>query len=218
MHIYTPPAPSDDLIVHKDPAFLIVNKPSGLLSVPGRADTHKDCLESRVQAQCPQARIVHRLDMDTSGLVIFALDAETQKYLGQQFEARRVGKTYIARVWGAVEGENGEVDLPLRCDWPNRPRQMVCHEHGKPSQTQWRVIAREDASAVTRVELTPITGRSHQLRVHMLSIGHPILGDDLYADSAAFEAADRLQLHAQHISFQHPVTAETVSFSVPCPF
>ena len=154
--------------------------------------------------------------MATSGLLVMALDKDTHRQLSKQFELRQTRKTYIARVYGEVSGERGSVDLPLICDWPNRPKQMVCQQRGKPSLTHWRVLERNDNS--TRMELTPVTGRSHQLRVHMLSLGHPILGDRLYAHSDALAMAQRLQLHAQTLGFTHPVTELPLELSAPVPF
>jgi tRNA pseudouridine32 synthase/23S rRNA pseudouridine746 synthase len=203
-------------IVFKDEHLLVLNKPSGLLTVPGKALEHKDSLELRVQRVYPTAKIVHRLDMATSGLLVMALDKDTHRQLSKQFELRQTRKTYIARVYGEVSGERGSVDLPLICDWPNRPKQMVCQQRGKPSLTHWRVLERNDNS--TRMELTPVTGRSHQLRVHMLSLGHPILGDRLYAHSDALAMAQRLQLHAQTLGFTHPVTELPLELSAPVPF
>ncbi len=207
-------------VVHKDDDLLVLNKPSGLLSVPGKAPEHADCLESRAQEAFPQARIVHRLDMATSGLLIMAMNPAAHRHLGLQFERRKTEKTYIARVWGRLEPETGEVDLPLICDWPNRPKQMVCHERGKKALTTWRVLAHEELECgpATRVELTPFTGRSHQLRVHMLSLGHVILGDHFYATGAPLDAAPRLQLHAERLSVFHPADGTRMNFHVPCPF
>lgn len=213
--VYQPPA--DPLCyVHVDEQLLILDKPSGLLTVPGKADHHKDCLESRVQAEHPNARIVHRLDMDTSGLIVLALDANTHRHLGLQFERRHVDKRYVADVWGQLKDDTGEVDLPLICDWPNRPKQMVDHEQGKSAQTSWKVLARE--ATKTRVHLFPKTGRSHQLRVHMLSLGHPILGDNLYAHERALNASPRLSLHAEMLEFHHPIGGARIKFESECPF
>lgn len=213
---YAPPMRPYLNIVFKDEHLLVLNKPSGLLTVPGKALEHKDSLELRVQRVYPTAKIVHRLDMATSGLLVMALDKDTHRQLSKQFELRQTRKTYIARVYGVVSGERGSVDLPLICDWPNRPKQMVCQQRGKPSLTHWRVLERNDNS--TRMELTPVTGRSHQLRVHMLSLGHPILGDRLYAHSDALTMAQRLQLHAQILGFTHPVTELPLELSAPVPF
>ena len=196
--------------------FFIVSKPAGLLSVPGKAAKHSDCLESRIQAIYPQARIVHRLDMATSGIMVMAMNAKAHRHLGLQFERRHIKKTYVAKVWGRVEQDEGEIDLPLRCDWPNRPLQMVDHEQGKSAQTNWQVLEREDNS--TKLLLKPKTGRSHQLRVHLLAIGHPILGDEFYAKGEALEIADRLMLHAQSLEFFHPCGGALQSFNEPAPF
>ncbi|MEP3231587.1 MAG: RluA family pseudouridine synthase [Hyphomicrobiales bacterium] len=213
--VYRPPT-GPLCYVHVDEQLLVLDKPSGLLTVPGKADHHKDCLESRVQAEHPKARIVHRLDMDTSGLIVLALDADTHRHLGLQFERRHVDKRYVADVWGQLENETGEVDLPLICDWPNRPKQMVDFEQGKSAQTSWKVLARDENK--TRVQLFPKTGRSHQLRVHMLSLGHPILGDNLYAHEQALNASDRLSLHAEMLEFHHPIGGARIKFESECPF
>ena len=202
--------------MHADGQILLLEKPSGLLSVPAKPPGTQDCLEARARAAYPDALLVHRLDGDTSGVMVFARTKLAQRHLNWQFERRQVAKTYIARVAGQVEGETGRIDLPLICDWPNRPRQMVCHERGKPSITDWRVIGRE--ADATRLELTPLTGRSHQLRVHLLALGHPILGDPFYATGAAFEAAHRLQLHAERLGFRHPDGGAHVAFTSPVPF
>ena len=203
-------------VLHADAQILLLDKPSGLLSVPAKPPGVQDCLEARVRAAWPDALLVHRLDGDTSGVMVFARTKLAQRHLNWQFERRQVSKTYIARVAGRVEGETGRIDLPLICDWPNRPRQMVCHERGKASITDWRVIGRE--ADATRLELTPLTGRSHQLRVHLLALGHPILGDPFYATGAALEAADRLQLHATRLGFRHPDGGAHVAFTSPVPF
>lgn len=213
--VYAPPnGPLD--VLYLDDQILAVNKPSGLLSVPGKAIEHRDCLESRVKAAYSDALLVHRLDMDTSGIMIFARSTAAQRQLGFQFERRQMEKTYVARVWGRVADDSGTVDLPLIVDWPNRPLQKVDHEVGKPSVTEWSVLVRE--SAATRVELRPRTGRSHQLRVHMLEIGHTILGDRFYGTDAVIAAANRLQLHAKKLRFRHPVGGEWLCLEAPCPF
>ena len=213
--VYQPPRGPVD-IIYQDESFLIVDKPAGLLSVPGKAENHKDCLESRIHAEIPAARIVHRLDMATSGVMVMALTPEAHRHLGLQFERRHTAKTYIARVWGDMQDESGDIDLPLICDWPNRPLQMVDYESGKPAQTAWEVTARTDI--YTQLRLTPKTGRSHQLRVHMNELGHPILGDGLYAHEDAYTAAPRLMLHAHTLSFRHPNGGAHVIFKVRCPF
>ncbi len=213
--IYAPPK-GEVPIIHIDDEFLIVSKPAGLLSVPGKAAEHSVCLESRIQAIYPQARIVHRLDMATSGIMVMAMNAKAHRHLGLQFERRHVKKTYVANVWGKVEQDEGEIDLPLRCDWPNRPLQMVDHEQGKSAQTSWQVLERGTHS--TKLLLKPKTGRSHQLRVHLLVIGHPILGDEFYAKDEALEMADRLMLHAQSLEFFHPCGGVIQRFKDLAPF
>lgn len=210
---YDPPQnPLSYLYIDDD--IIIVEKPSGLLSVPGK--TEPDCLEARIKTDYAEALTVHRLDMATSGLMVFARTPHAQRHLGLQFEKRIIEKTYIARVTGHISKDDGTIDLPLITDWPNRPKQMVCHENGKPSQTTWHVIEREKAA--TRVLLTPKTGRSHQLRVHMLAIGHAILGDRLYASDDVFSQASRLQLHAQKLKLRRPTGGEWVEFESKCPF
>ncbi|MDD7911034.1 RluA family pseudouridine synthase [Pseudovibrio exalbescens] len=214
--IYNPPTEPFLDVLHQDDDILVLNKPSGLLSVPGKADHLKDCLERRAQGKFGDARIVHRLDMDTSGVIVMAMNAQAHRHLGLQFERRKTRKTYIARIWGQPEKNEGLVDLPLRCDWPNRPRQMVDHELGRSAQTKWEVLAREEACALVR--LSPITGRSHQLRVHMLSLGHPILGDRFYAGAEALAASNRLCLHAHKLGLHHPANGEFLWFEAPVPF
>jgi tRNA pseudouridine32 synthase/23S rRNA pseudouridine746 synthase len=198
--LYSPP--DDPLqILHEDHEVLVVDKPTGLLSVPGKGAHLSDCLLSRVQAAFPTALLVHRLDRDTSGVMIFALSQHAQRHLGLQFEKRQVKKTYVARVWGEVTPKEGLIDLPLIVDWPNRPKQMVDHENGKQAVTEWRVVRKNRDE--TRVRLMPKTGRSHQLRVHMKEIGHPILGDPFYSDGPARDFP-RLMLHSETLQFRHP--------------
>ena len=202
-------------IIHADHEVLVVAKPSGLLSVPGRGDDRSDCLINRLRGAFPTILLVHRLDMDTSGVMAFGLTPHAQRHLSKQFEERRTKKTYVARLWGQMAQKSGTVDLPLIVDWPNRPRQKVDHETGKPARTDWRVIRSDPAE--TRVRLSPVTGRSHQLRVHMASLGHPILGDPLYAEGAAADFP-RLMLHAETLRFKHPETGIMQSYSAPVPF
>ncbi|MEP2640841.1 RluA family pseudouridine synthase [Roseobacter sp.] len=211
---YAPP--QDPLVIlHEDAEVLLVDKPEGLLSVPGKGPDLADCLLTRVQDAFPDALLVHRLDRDTSGVMIFALTRHAQRHLGLQFEKRMTQKTYVARVWGVPSDKSGTVDLPLIVDWPNRPRQMVNHETGKPAQTDWRVLKDEDTTA--RVRLRPKTGRSHQLRVHMLSLGHPILGDPFYATGPARDFP-RMMLHSQELRFKHPQGGRSMKVRSDLPF
>lgn len=211
---YDPPQDPLD-ILHEDAHIVVVNKPSGLLSVPGRGEHLADCLMARVQAVFPEALLVHRLDRDTSGVMVFALTAHAQRTLSMQFEKRTTKKTYVARVFGKMAEKTGTVDLPLIVDWPNRPLQKVCHDTGKVAVTDWRVLKQTDEE--TRVRLTPKTGRSHQLRVHMLALGHVILGDPLYATGAAL-AYPRLMLHSEELRISHPESGKGLSFRAKAPF
>ena len=187
-------------IVHVDGQVVVADKPAGLLCVPGRGPALADCLASRVQARWPDALVVHRLDMATSGLVVFGRGAAVQRALSIAFADRQVHKRYEAVVAGLLADETGEITLPLAADWPNRPRQQVDQAAGKPSLTRWQVLARDQARGTTRLSLTPITGRTHQLRVHLAAIGHAILGDALYAPAPWALAAPRLLLHACTLS------------------
>jgi len=211
---YSPPMDPLD-VLHLDHEVILVDKPAGLLSVPGKGPHLADCLLTRVQAAFPDALLVHRLDRDTSGVMIFAMTPYAQRHLGLQFEKRMTKKTYVARVWGVPAEKSGTIDLPLIVDWPNRPLQMVCHETGKPAQTDWRVI--KDEGTTARVRLTPHTGRSHQLRVHMLSLGHPILGDPFYAKGEALEFP-RLMLHSEELRFKHPDGGQSTKVRSKVPF
>jgi tRNA pseudouridine32 synthase/23S rRNA pseudouridine746 synthase len=233
-------------LLHADTHLLVLDKPSGLLAVPGRGPDKQDCLSARVQAEYPDALIVHRLDMDTSGLLLMARGAQMQRRLSMAFAARQVHKRYLAVVAGSLAAPDtpdgwGLIDLPIHIDWPNRPRRVIDPEHGKPSQTRWRVLqdlppppggeGRGEGSApqgrngllntgapTTRVELEPITGRSHQLRVHLQALGHPILGDPLYAPPAVLTATGRLLLHASRLAFTHPDSGEPLHFEAPPEF
>ena len=202
-------------VLHQDHEILLVDKPAGLLSVPGRGEHLRDSLLVRVQAAFPEALLVHRLDRDTSGVMVFALTPAAQRHLGLQFERRHVRKTYIARVWGRVPDKTGTVDLPLIVDWPNRPLQIVDHQRGKPALTEWRVARYEDGT--TRLRLMPKTGRSHQLRVHMREIGHPIVGDPFYATGEARQAP-RMMLHSESLRLRLPDGGKALTYSAPCPF
>ena len=202
-------------VLHADESILVVDKPAGLLSVPGRGEDRADCLIARLRVVWPDVLLVHRLDLDTSGVMVFARSKAAQGALGKQFEARAVKKVYQARLAGEMAERQGRVDLPLIVDWPNRPRQHVNFETGRPAQTDWRVV--RVGGGETRVRLMPLTGRSHQLRVHMAELGHPILGDPLYATGAA-RAHPRLMLHAESLRFRHPDTGVMQTFTAPCPF
>jgi len=251
--VYNPPLQPYLTILYQDDDILVANKPSGLLSVPGKAQEHKDSLISRVNTVYPTATVVHRLDMATSGIMVMALNKESHRHISKQFELRKTKKRYFARVFGNVKTNKGEVNLPLICDWPNRPKQMVDYERGKKALTHYEVvdvtpnashqaINSDVSSAVsactsanansdtipgfsttneqseTLVALYPVTGRSHQLRVHMLELGHPILGDRLYAHPQALSMAERLQLHAESLSFAHPASEDWLTFQTPIPF
>ena len=205
-------------VLHVDEDLLVIDKPSGLLAVTGRGEDKQDCLSRRAQAQYPDALIVHRLDMSTSGLMLMARGAAMQRALSYMFEQRTVFKRYEAVVDGLIGKEEGFIDLPLALDWPRRPLRIVSPEHGKPSQTRWRVLARDQASKCTRVELEPLTGRSHQLRVHLQALGHPIWGDALYAPQSVQSKAPRLLLHACQLRLTHPASGNEVSFESTAPF
>ena len=199
-----------------DDELLVVDKPSMLLSVPGRGPEKQDCLIGRLAAEYGEVLAMHRLDWETSGLMVVARSKAAHRELSRQFQQREVSKQYTAVVYGHVEAERGEVELPLICDWPNRPRQKVDMEQGKPSLTRWELLQRGEGWS--RLLLIPVTGRSHQLRVHMLSMGHPILGDPLYAEGRVQQMADRLQLHASSLSFHHPGSSVLMAFDSPAPF
>jgi len=204
-------------IIHQDAALLVVDKPTLLLSVPGRAEDNRDCLVTRLQENgYPEARIVHRLDWETSGVIVLARDADSHRELSRQFHDRETEKAYSALCWGEPEANSGRIELPLRYDPPTKPRHVVDQELGRHALTFWQVLERH--GHYSRVELTPITGRSHQLRVHMLSIGHPLLGDQLYAEGEALAAQPRLCLHASLLTLTHPLSGERMSFTSPTPF
>jgi tRNA pseudouridine32 synthase/23S rRNA pseudouridine746 synthase len=203
-------------IVHADEHLIVVDKPAGLPSVPGRAAGLQDCASARVQSCYPDALVVHRLDMATSGLLLFARGLACQRVLGRAFEQREIGKTYEAWVQGCPAQPCGAIDLPLAADWPRRPRQKVDSEQGRPALTHWELLAQGEGRA--RLCLRPVTGRSHQLRVHLAAIGHPILGDSIYAPPAAQALAERLCLHATSLEMKHPQTGLRVQFSSPPPF
>jgi len=207
-------------IVFQDRWIIVLNKPVGLLSVPGIGEAKRDCLAVRVAAHLPEARIVHRLDRDTSGVIIMALDADTHRELSRQFHDREVHKTYAAIVDGVVAEENGRINLPMRKDMDpaNAPRQVIDHAEGRVAVTDWWVRERLPDPPRTRLLLKPVTGRTHQLRLHLQAIGHPILGDDLYAPESVLNMSDRLLLHAQSLMLVHPATQKMLTFESPCPF
>lgn len=209
--------PNDPLkIVFEDDDLLVVDKPSGLLTVPGKAENLWDCLEHRAKQYCPDARIIHRLDMDTSGIVILAKNAKAHRHIGLQFERRHASKIYQALAWGQAEKDDGSIDLPLRCDWPNRPLQLIDFDKGKTAQTHYQVLDRTDRTS--RFDLFPTTGRSHQLRVHLLALGHPILGDNFYAPAFVQAAHERLCLHARFLEVHHPKGGKRIMFECDVPF
>ncbi|WOI52441.1 pseudouridine synthase [Parvularcula sp. LCG005] len=211
---YHPPTDPWLDILHEDDDIVVLNKQAGLLSVPGNIS--RDSLETRVADRFGDTLVAHRLDMATSGVIVMPRGKANLANIGKQFENRQTHKRYIAMVWGQLSSDAGTIDAPMRCDWPNRPIQMICHERGRPALTHWQVTDRFDDR--TRVALTPITGRSHQLRLHLKSIGHSILGDEWYADGPARAAADRLLLHAEALTLRHPGSGEMMTFIAPVPF
>tara|TARA_R110001592_G_scaffold111203_1_gene308070 strand:- start:273 stop:935 length:663 start_codon:yes stop_codon:yes gene_type:complete len=214
--VYEPPQSPYLKILFQDNDILVLDKPSGLLSVAGRLAIHKDSLQTRVQRVFPSASVVHRLDMSTSGIMLMALNKESHRHISRQFQNRQISKRYLARVYGKPSTDDGLVDLPLICDWLNRPKQTVDFDLGKPSITNWKLLRSDDQSSL--MELEPVTGRSHQLRVHMQSMGHPILGDKFYAHKDAFNMSDRLDLHATYIKFLHPTTNSEMEFTIDIDF
>ena len=213
MHSYDPPIAQPSDIIFEDEHLLALNKPSGLLSVPGRGDHLSDCAEARAKAHDRNARTVHRLDMDTSGILLFGKGAEEHRRLSLLFASRKVHKRYLAWVDGYLSDEEGEIDLPLGADWPNRPLQKVDMETGKASLTCWRVLEKRDEA--TLLALYPKTGRTHQLRLHCAAIGHAILGDRFYAEARIRKRANRLQLHAESLKFHHPMSEELITLKAP---
>jgi tRNA pseudouridine32 synthase / 23S rRNA pseudouridine746 synthase len=204
--------------LHVDVSLLVVCKPAGLLSVPGRGADKQDCVAARVQAAYSDALVVHRLDMATSGLMLFARGAQVQRELSMAFEQRAVHKRYTAVVDGNVSNNEAEIDFPLLTDWPNRPLQKVDAENGKPSLTRYTVLSRDRAQNNSRLLLEPVTGRSHQLRVHLRELGHPIWGDALYAPAPVLALSSRLLLHATSLSFSHPASGKALQFNSEVPF
>ncbi|MCP3428347.1 RluA family pseudouridine synthase [Opacimonas viscosa] len=213
---YQPPMTPYLDFLYQDEHVIVVNKPAGILSVRGRAANHQDSIQKRINDVFPEARIVHRLDMATSGILVLAMHKSANQHLSNQFAERKTQKRYFARVLGLVKDDEGECNEPLIVDWPNRPKQKVCYETGKRALTRYTVLQRDDYS--TLVELKPVTGRSHQLRVHMLSLGHPILGDRLYSEEHTRQHVNRLHLHAAELGFYHPATEQWMSFTQAHPF
>ncbi len=222
-------------ILYIDDSIVVLNKPAWLLSVPGKGPDKQDCLASRVQALYPRAENVHRLDCATSGVIVMALTRSALRELNRQFHDREVSKTYTAVAMGKPKTSSGTATFPLIADWPNRPKQKVDHERGKQAITHWQIIEPTETTkstelteltelttsngvSTTRFLLNPITGRSHQLRVHLLTLGHPILGDRLYAPSNVVALSERLLLHATRLVLTHPVSGESMQFDCPCPF
>ena len=220
------PTPTPEIALtclHADDALLVLAKPAGLLSVPGRGADKQDCASARASQQWPGALVVHRLDMATSGLLLMARTPEVQRALSQAFADRQVEKRYQAIVQGcmaAPENKNGwgDIELPIAADWERRPLRVIDHERGKPSHTRWRLLASDTAAQTSRLELSPITGRTHQLRLHLAAIGHAILGDALYADASVQARAPRLLLHATRLAFAHPLSGAWVQYALPPDF
>lgn len=205
-------------ILQVDAEFLLINKPARLLSVPGRHPLNRDSVIARLQQDYPSAAIVHRLDFDTSGIMVIPLTRPALSHISRQFQARSITKTYIAVVQGLVMQDEGEIDLPIAADMENRPKYKICHTHGKASLTMYRVLERDPVKNITRLLLHPVTGRSHQLRLHLQALGHPILGCEFYAMGASQQMAERLLLHATELQFNHPVTDTSVSCYCEAPF
>lgn len=214
---YHPPIEPWLDIIYRDDYIIVVNKPSGLLSVPGSQPQFFDSAMTRVKQKYGFCEPAHRLDMSTSGLLLFALSKQADRELKRQFREREPKKQYQALVWGHIQAEQGRIELPLICDWENRPRQMICFERGKKAVTEYRVLERL-ANNTTRVQLNPITGRSHQLRLHLVALGHPILGDKFYAPPQAKSLAPRLCLHAETLQITHPITGENMFFQAKVDF
>ena len=206
-------------LIHRDEDFMVIHKPAGLLTVPGKTPDLQDCLISRLLQEEPKTLLIHRLDRDTSGILVFGLSRLGQNRISRQFQERQTSKTYHAVVAGTLEGE-GTVDVPVVYDPSRPPLHIADPAHNKPALTHWEATENFQINGVpvTRVKLTPITGRSHQLRVHMQYLGHPIVGDTLYADEQYQALMPRLCLHAERLSFQHPATEETIEFFCPAPF
>jgi tRNA pseudouridine32 synthase/23S rRNA pseudouridine746 synthase len=215
-HSYQPPAHSGLDVLYEDNELVIVNKPAGLLSVPGRGEDKQDCMLHRLQTEFKDAQPVHRLDMDTSGILLFARNADAQRAMSRLFEQRRIHKAYLANVWGLPSETSGSIHLPLIADWPNRPRQKIDFTRGKAALTHYQLIMSNAQHSL--LKLTPVTGRSHQLRVHMSALGHPILGDPLYGTALSRGASQRLLLHAEQLAFAHPFTGQAINLQCHAEF
>ena len=204
------------IILHEDNDLLLVRKPDLLLSIPGRHPLNKDCLITRLRENYPSASMVHRLDLDTSGIMVIPLNKSTHAHISRQFQERKVEKSYIAIAYGQIPDDEGEINLPIAADWENRPKQVICAQRGKNALTRYQVLSREKDRS--RVLLRPVTGRSHQLRIHLRELGHPILGCDMYAHEEALNMAPRLMLHATKLGFEHPATGQWLSGECPADF
>lgn len=213
-----PPCDRPVEILYRDEHLLLVDKPDLLLSIPGRNPLNSDCVISRMRETFASASVVHRLDLDTSGIMVIPLDKPTHSHISRQFQEHRVDKSYQTMVYGIVEQDSGEIDLPIAPDWDNRPRQVISEERGKQALTRFEVLARFPSENCTRLRLQPVTGRSHQLRIHLAEIDHPILGCDLYAHEEALSMAKRLMLHAHTLAFEHPATGQQLTGEAPLPF
>ncbi len=211
-----PHSKEEIIILHEDDNLLLVRKPDLLLSIPGRHPLNKDCLITRLRENYPSASMVHRLDLDTSGIMVIPLNKPTHAHISRQFQERKIEKSYIAIAYGQIPDDEGEIDLPIAIDWQNRPRQVICAQRGKSALTRYQVLSREKDR--TRVLLRPVTGRSHQLRIHLRELGHPILGCDMYAHEEALNMAPRLMLHATKLGFEHPATGQWLSGECPADF
>ncbi len=214
---YQPPAFTPLDILYQDEHLIAVNKPSGLLSVPGRGDNKRDCMLSRLQEHYPQALVIHRLDMPTSGVILFALNKTMQSLMSKLFTERKMYKEYIARVYGIVREKKGSINQPLITNWSQRPRQKIDYKHGKSALTHYQHLS-DNLENNSLLKLMPVTGRSHQLRVHLSSLGHPILGDELYGTAASRNASERLLLHASYIRFKHPIINQLIKIKCPINF
>lgn len=215
-HTYQPPLHQGLDLLYEDNDLVIVNKPAGLLSVPGRGEDKQDSMLNRLQSEYPEAQTVHRLDMDTSGILLFARHADAQRAMSRLFEQRRIHKRYLAWVWGVPKEARGRINLPLIADWPNRPRQKIDYTLGKPALTHYQLLTANQQHSL--IQLEPVTGRSHQLRVHMSALGHPILGDPLYGIALSRCASPRLLLHAEQLQFEHPFTGKAIKLQCQAGF